>query len=197
MATVLSFLNPSNPAQQILPAASGGLNTIGFYGPGFGLSVKVGEYNETTYRTTEDGQTNGGALPNLGYANVSGAFVGPSIIAEELLEVENTEATLRVRLVTDASVGTQNTRFRSFDKNDINSAPSGVTVQAAEIIKPDPVRGSGDQFWLAIQGSGSVLSLTDQLTPAVQHDWFIGLSSLPVSIGEKTNFAFYFETEFL
>lgn len=197
MATVLSFLNPSNPAQEILPAASGGLNTIGFYGPAFGFSVKVGEYNETTYRTTEDGQTDGGALPNLKYANVSGAFVGPSIVAEELLSISNTEATVRVRLTTDSAVGTQNTNFRSFDKSSIDNAPSGVTVQAAEIIKPGAPQGSGDQFWMAIQGSGSVLSLDDQVTPATEHNWYIGLSSLPTSIGEKTNFAFYFETEFL
>jgi hypothetical protein len=197
MATVLSFLNPSNPAQEILPAASGGLNTIGFYGPAFGLSVRVGEYNETTYRTTEDGQTNGSALPNLRYANVSGAFVGPSIVASELLQVNNNESTVRVRLTTDSSVGTQNTNFRSFDKSSINNAPSGVTVQAAEIIKDGAGAGSGDQFWMQIQGSGAVLSLDDQATPATEHNWYIGLSCLPTSIGEKTNFAFYFETEFL
>ncbi len=197
MATTLSFLNPSNPAQQILPAASGGLNTIGFFGPAFGFSVRVGEYQETTFRTTEDGQTNGGQLPNLRYANVSGAFVGASIVAQELLTVNNNEATLRVRLQTDSSVGTQNTNFRSFDKSSINNAPSGVTVQAAEVIKDGAGPGSGDQFWTSIQGSGSVLSLDDQLTPATEHNWYIGLSSLPTSIGEKTLFAFYFETEFL
>jgi hypothetical protein len=197
MATVLSFLNPSNPAQEILPAASGGLNTIGFFGPAFGFSVKVGEYQETTFRTTEDGQTNGSQLPNLRYANVSGAFVGASIVAQELLTVANTEATLRVRLTTDSAVGTQNTNFRSFDKSSINNAPSGVTVQAAEVIKDGPGAGSGDQFWTAIQGSGSVLSLDDQTPTATEHNWYIGLSSLPTSIGEKTNFAFYFETEFL
>lgn len=197
MATSLSFLNPSNPAVEILPAASGGFNTVGFYGPAFGFSVRVGEYNETTYRTTEDGQTDGGALPNLTYANVSGAYVGPSIVAEELLEVSNSEATLRIRLQTDSAVGTQNSNFRSFDKNGINSSQSGVVVQAAEIIKPGAPRGSGDQFWQSIGGSGSVLSLDDQLTPATEHNWYIGLTCQPTSIGEKTNFAFYFETEFL
>ena len=161
MATTLTFRDPSAPATTINPAASGGFNTVGFYGPGFGLSVRVGEYNETTYRTTEDGQTNGGALPNLGYANVSGAFIGPSIIAEPLIDIANSQSTLLVRLNTDAAVATQNTRFRTFDKSNIDYAPSGVSVFAAEIIRDGAGVGSGDIFWTQIQGSGVVLSFDD------------------------------------
>ena len=197
MATTLSFLSPANPATEIAPAASGGFNTIGFYGPGFGLSVRVGEYNETTFRTTSDGQTDGGALPNLRYANASGAFVASEITATELLQVDNSEATLRVRLQTDSAVATQNTTFRAFDRTSIDSAPSGVTAYAAEIIKPTVSVGSGDAFWTQIQGSGSVLSLDDQSTPSTEHNWYIGLTSTPDSIGEKTNYGYYFETEFL
>lgn len=198
MATTVSFRNPASTSVQIAPAASGGFNTLGFYGAGFGLSVRVGEHNETTFRTTEDGQTDGGAFPNLRFANTSGTFVGAEISATELLEVDNTEATLLVRLNTDASVATQNTKFRAFDKTNINNAPSGVTVRAAEIIKANTlIRGSGDQNWSTIQGSGNVLSLDNQSTSATQHDWHIGITATPDSIGEKTNFAFYFETEFL
>jgi len=196
MATVLNFLNPSNPSTEILPAASGGFNTVGFYGPGFGLSVKVGEYNETTYRTTEDGQTNGTALPNLRYANTSGAYVGPSIIAAELVSVLNNESTIRVRLTTDSAVQTQNAEFRTFDKTSIDSAPSGVDVFSAEIINPSGT-GTGDVNWTQIQGSGTVLGLDDQTTASTEHNFYIALSATPTSIGEKTNFAFYFQAEFL
>lgn len=198
MATTLNFLSPANPSLEVLPAASGGFNTIGFYGPGFGLSVRVGEYNETTFRTTEDGSTDGSALPNLRYANTSGAYVASEIVATELTSVENSEATLRIRLTTDSAVSTQNAKFRTFDKTSINSAPSGVTVYAAEIIKPSgAVPGSGDTNWTEIYGSGSVLSLDDQATAATEHNFYIGLTCTPDSIGEKTNFAFYFECEFL
>jgi len=196
MATVLNFLNPSNPSTEILPAASGGFNTVGFYGPGFGLSVKVGEYNETTYRTTEDGQTNGTALPNLRYANTSGAYVGPSIIAAELVSVLNNESTIRVRLTTDSAVQTQNAELRTFDKTSIDSAPSGVDVFSAEIINPSGT-GTGDVNWTQIQGSGTVLGLDDQTTASTEHNFYIALSATPTSIGEKTNFAFYFQAEFL
>ena len=198
MATTVSFRNPASTSVEIAPAASGGFNTLGFYGPGFGLSVRVGEFNETTFRTTEDGQSDGGAFPNLRFANSSGTFVGAEIVATELLEVNNNEATLLIRLNTDSAVATQNTKFRAFDKTSIDSAPSGVTVRAAEIMKEDvSVRGSGDQDWTVIQGSTDVLSFDNQPDAATEHNWRVGITATPDSIGEKTNFAFYFETEFL
>lgn len=197
MATTLKFFDPADPLIEIFPAASGGLNTIGFYGPGFGLSVRVGEFNETTYRTTEDGQTNGTQLPNLRWANTSGAYVGPSITPIALINVLNSEATVRVELITDVAVQTQNTVFRAFDKVSIDNPPSGVDVYAAEVINPSGV-GTGDAFWVVqLGGSGTVLDLDDQTTPDTTHNWWVGLTATPTSIGEKTNFAFYFETEFL
>lgn len=195
-STLRWFAGDGSP--EINPAASGGFNTVGFFGGSFGLSIRVGEYNDNTYRTVENGTSDGGSLPNLKFANSSGAFVAAEITATELLEVNNSEATLRVRLNTDSAVGTQNTRFRAYDKLSINSNPSGVTVRAAEIRKDQTlVRGSGDTSWTTIAGSGSVLPLDDQADPATQHDWYIGLTASPNSIGEKTNFALYFETEFL
>lgn len=195
-STLRWFAGDGSP--EINPAASGGLNTVGFFGGSFGLSIRVGEYNETTYRTNENGTTDGGALPNLKFANISGAFVASEITATELLEIDNDESTIKVQLDTDSAVGTQNTKFRAYDKNSIDNNPSGVTVRAAEIRKDQTsVRGSGDTNWTNIKGSGTVLSLDNQPTTATQHEWFIGLTASPNSIGEKTNFAFYFETEFL
>lgn len=194
MATTLRFLNPANNSIEILPAASGGLNTVGFYGPGFGLSVRVGEFNETTFRTTEDGQTNGSQLPNVRWASATGGYVGASIIEQGLQSILTSEATLQVELVTDVAVQTQNAIFRTFDKASIDNPPSGVDVYAAEVASGV---ASGDATWTQIQGSGTVLSLADQTNNNTTHNWFVALSSSPTSVGEKTNFAFYFETEFL
>lgn len=195
-STIRWFAGDGSP--EISPAASGGFNTVGFYGGSFGLSIRVSEYNDTSYRTTEDGSSDGGALPNLKFANATGAYVASEISATELLEVDNDEATIRVQLTTDSAVGTQNTRFRAYDKSNIDNDPSGVTVKAAEIRKDNPaVRGSGDSSWTDIAGSGSVLSLDDQTNSDTEHTWYIGLTASPNSIGEKTNFALYFETEFL
>lgn len=195
-STIRWFAGDGSP--EINPAPSGGLNTVGFFGGGFGLSIRVGEYNDNSYRTNENGTTDGGSLPNLKFANVSGAFVASEIVATELLEVDNDESTLRIRLNTDSAVATQNAEFRAYDKLSINSDPSGVAVRAAEIRKDNvSVRGSGDTNWTLIAGSGTTLSLDDRTLAATQHDYFVGLTASPNSIGEKTNFAFYFQVEFL
>lgn len=206
MATTIKWgapagLNPENdPSPEIVPAESGTYDTLGFFGSAFGFSIRVGEYNNTSYVTNDDGTANNGSVPNLRYdtASNSGAYVGAESVATELLEVNNTEATLKIKLSTDTSVQTQNTSFRAFDRVNIDNNPSGVTVQAAEINKPSPsFRGSGDASWTSVAGSGSTLALDDQLLSSGVHVWYVGLSVTPTSIGEKTNLGFYFETEFL
>ena len=196
-STIRWFGGAGSP--EIAPAASGGFNTLGFFGASFGFSIRVGEYNTTTFRTNANGTSNGSQLPNIKFANSSGAYVGASLVAEELLEIENTLATLNVRLTTDTAIKTQNSNFRAFDRVNINNNPSGVYIAAAEIEKDNAsVRGSGDQFWQQIFGSGSVLTLSDQTTAnSTQHDWYIALTASPLSIGEKTEIGFYWETEFL
>ncbi len=196
MATTIDWFG-GDAANEILPAESGANDTLGFFGANFGFSIRVGEYNNTSFVTDDIGVTNFGQVPNLRFANVSGAFVASELTATELLEVDNTEATLRVRLNTDSAVGTQNSAFRAFDRVNINNGPSGVTVQSAEIIKPSPsLRGSGDVFWTTIAGTGD-LDLDDQVAASSVHTWYLGVTASPDSIGEKTDLGFYFESEFL
>lgn len=190
--------NIGNGSFEIFPAASGGFNTVGFFGASFGFSIRVAEFNQTTFRTNANGTANGGTMPNTRFANSSGAFVGGSPTVQDLLSIDDTESTISIRLTTDNAVGTQNTSFRAFDRIDINNNPSGVTVRAAQMLKPSPVvRGSGDISWTTVAGSGATLSLADQALNATTHDWFISLTATPLSIGEKTNIGFYFESEFL
>lgn len=196
MATTVEWYG-GDGANQILPAESGDNDTLGFFGAGFGFSIRVGEYNNTSYVTNDDGTTNHGQVPNLKWANSSGAYVASELTATELLNIDNSEATLRIKLETDSAVQTQNTSFRAFDRSNINNNPSGVTVYACEIIKPSPtVRGSGDTSWTQIAGSGSTLSMADQTTETGVHYFYVGLSVTPTSIGEKL-FGLYWESEFL
>jgi hypothetical protein len=198
MATTIEwFAGDGSP--EIAPASSGGLNTVGFFGSSFGFSIRVGEYNNTTYLTDANGTTDGGALPNLRFANSSGAYVASELTPTELLEVNNDEATIKVTLTTDNPIKTQNTNFRCFDRVSINNNPSGVTMRAAEIRKDQTgVRGSGDVSWTVIAGSGDVLALDDQTTENdTEHNFFVGLTATPTSIGEKNSIAFYWESEFL
>lgn len=197
MATTIDWYG-GDGANQILPAESGNNDTLGFFGAGFGFSIRVGEYNNTSYVTNDNGTTNFGQVPNLRWANTSGAYVASETVATELLEVDNTEATLRITLNTDSDVQTQNTTFRAFDRVNIDNDPSGVTILAAEINKPSPsIRGSGDTFWTTIAGSGATLALDDKLFASGVQQWYIGVTGTPTSIGEKTNLGYYFETEFL
>jgi hypothetical protein len=185
-------------ANEIVPAESGANDTLGFFGANFGYSIRVGEYNQTSFVTTDNGSANHGQVPNLKYANVSGAYVASELTASELLEVNNDEATLQIRLVNDTPVQTRNTSFRAFDRSNVNNNPSGVAIYAAEILKGSvSVRGSGDTNWTQIYGSGSTLTLEDHLYGSGTHYWYVGLTATPQSIGQKTQIGFYFETEFL
>ena len=195
MATTIDWFG-GDGANEILPAESGASDTLGFFGANFGFSIRVGEWNNTNFVTDDIGTTNFGQVPNLRFANISGAFVASELTATELLEVDNSEATLRITLSTDSSVGTQNSAFRAFDRVSIANPPSGVTVNAAEIIKPDPVRGSGDTNWTTIAGTGD-LDFTNQVAASSVHQWYVAVTVSPDSIGEKTDLGFYFETEFL
>lgn len=183
---------------QIVPAESGANDTLGFFGANFGYSIRVGEYNQTSFVTTDDGSANHGQVPNLKYANTSGAYVASELTATELREINNDEATLQITLTNDAAVQTRNTSFRSFDRSNINNNPSGVTIYAAEILKDQvSVRGSGDTSWTSIYGSGAPLTLEDHLYGSGTHRWYLGLTATPNSIGQKTQIGYYFETEFL
>jgi hypothetical protein len=185
-------------ANEIVPAESGNNDTLGFFGANFGYSIRVGDFNNTCFVTTDNGSANHGQVPNLRWANVSGAYVASELTATELLEINNDEATLQITLTNDTAIQTRTTSFRAFDRSNINNNPSGVTIYGAEILKDQvSVRGSGDQFWTNIYGSGSTLSMEDHLYGSGTHRWYVGLTATPLSIGQKTQIGFYFETEFL
>lgn len=196
MATTIDWYG-GDGSNEIVPAESGEFDTLGFFGAAFGFSIRVGEWNNTCRVTNDNGTTDNGQIPNLRWANTSGAFVASDLIARELNQIDNDEATLRVRLNTDSDVTTQNSAFRAFDRVNIANAPSGVTVNACEIrkIPADPV-GSGDSNWTTVAGTGA-LSFDDQTVASGTHAWYVGISASPTSIGEKTDLGFYFETEFL
>lgn len=191
MATTIDWFG-GDFVNQILPAESGTFDTLGFFGGGFGLSIRVGEWNDTSWVTNDDGTAQNGQVPNCKFANNTGVFT-PSIIDPRLLtDLDVDEATLAIRLTTDNAVSTQATSFRAFDRINIDSIPSGVTVRAAEI----KAGGSGDASWTTVAGTGS-LSLDNQAAPSSVHIFYVAVTASPDSIGEKTNLGFYWESEFV
>lgn len=204
MATI-SFL--TNGFEVGTSAASG----VGFYGSsGFGYSVPVGEYQSNTYITDSTGTSQGVQGNNCKYNTSTSVVIGTASSGVSLTSLPNHQSTLNVRFTHGSAVQTQNGYLRAYDRVGINNNPSGVTVQACNIIHPtitqSPV-GSGSSSWTQIYGSGSKLSLVSgpgisglspngTSTSSTQHDWYVAMSVSPTSVGSKT-FAAYVEMEYL
>lgn len=184
---------------------------LGFYGSSFGQSVEVGAYQDSTYITSSTGTVEGPQATNIKYTHPSSGSIN-GLDSVNLLDVPNYLATLNIRFTNDTAVKCQNPRFYVYDRSNINNNPSGVLCKVAEIIHPNPTQtgltGSGSSSWATVQGSGSVLTLTNTspgysgLSPSgdstydTRHDWYLAISSSPSSVGSKT-FAGYVSVEYL
>ena len=172
---------------------------LGFYGSnGFGYSVSIGSYQDTTFITDSTGSDEGPQVDNTKYVNTSGVSVngGGNIHIQEL---PNYLATLNARFTNAQSVKTQNAKIYGSERGDKNAAPSGLTLKAASVIHPNTTQdlsGSGSANWVTLQGSGVTLSLHDSpgtsgLSPNgsetqdTRHDFYIALSSKPNTAGAK------------
>lgn len=186
---------------------------LGFYGQGFGRSVPVGEYQTTTFITDENGTVQGAQVDNIKYISpASGQVNGGGDI--NITHIPNRLATLNPRFINDTEVQVQNVEARIYDRVNIDNPASGVTCKVAELIHPDPVNGpggSGDTEWLTPAGSAVVVVLapspgisglyagngSNSTRPDTRHDWYLGISASPDSIGSKTQFGLSLSLEYL
>jgi hypothetical protein len=184
---------------------------LGFYGGGFGFSVDVGSFQDTTFITNSAGTAQGPQVNNVKYMNSMSGIINSASSGVMLRQIPNNLATLNIRFTHTSAVKTQNGVFHIFDRTNVNSPASGVTARVAQIIHPDTVQndnGSGDVTWVGIAtnpqtgsatvgGSGITVSLvsspgTSGLRPNgadttdTQHDWYIAVSVSPDSVGSKT-----------
>jgi len=118
---------------------------IGFFGGGFGISVPVGGYQDTTYVTNGDGTASGircnntkwladNTYPNSGVSSNGGSLI-------QLRAMPNYYAPLNIRFTHDEAVRVQNCKLRIFDRSDISQTATGVTTQVFECRHPHPVEG--------------------------------------------------------
>lgn len=186
---------------------------LGFFGAGFGESVDVGEYQDTTFITDGNGLVEGPQVNNIKYTHPnSGSINGAGSVT--LSSIPNYLATLNVRFTHSTAVKCQNVKMYIYDRSSINNPASGVTTKVAELIHVDTVQnanGSGDTAWITPAGSSLVVELAD--SPGVsgfyagggsvstrddeRHDWFAAISASPDSIGSKTQYGLYVELEYL
>ncbi len=108
---------------------------IGFYGAGFGISVAVGQKQESTWVTNSAGTNQGAQLNNTKYMSVSG------VSSNTLGEIENEKlpnylAPLNIRFEHSDPVRVQNCKLRIFDRNDIAKHASGVNTYVYEVRHP-------------------------------------------------------------
>jgi hypothetical protein len=186
---------------------------LGFYGGGFGQSVNVGAYQNTTFITDSTGANQGSQVNNVTYVNLMSGIVNSSTSGILLTAIPNYQATLNIRFTNDSAVKTQNVKLRIYDRSSIDVAPSGVVSQVAEVIHLSNIQtnnGSGNSAWTSVGGSGVVLTLAP--SPGMsgcfagngvastyndtRHDNFVCISQSPSSIGSKLS-ALYVSLEYL
>lgn len=214
MATVSFYAGDDNNITNL--AGSG----LGFYGAGFGYSVSVGAWQDTTWITNANGTSQGPQANNVKYANQGSGYVDSSTTPTGLRFIPNQQATLNIRFTHGSNVNVQNAQVRLFDRYDINNAPSGVSTALCQTIHPGTSQsgpqGSGSTVWTIVSGdrvAGSGISLGLAPNPGIsglyagngsnsvvssnQHDWYICVSSSPDSTGSKTQYGLRFSVDYL
>lgn len=193
---------------------------LGFYGAGsFGSSVQVGSYQDNTFITDSTGSSNGPKCNNIKYVHPASGDLGGGDV-RYLRAIPNQLATLNIRFTNTTPVATQNIAVRIFDRVNINNPASGVTTMVSELVHPWNTQspdGSGSTSWAHLGGSGGTINGVTYDNPLVllnspgsggwapsgtstvdvQHDWYLGISGSPDSIGSKTQYGLYVSLEYL
>jgi hypothetical protein len=128
---------------------------LGFYGLSHGLSVPVGNCQDTTFITSEDGTHPGSQLHNTKYVSTgtAGSVAGTvSVNGAGSISIENLPnhlCPLNIRFENTDAVRVQECELRIFDKANIENAASGVTTYVYEARHP-----SADQTLLSLKHRG-------------------------------------------
>ena len=144
----------------------------------FDSKIKVDEYNDSTHVKADDDsdKSSGNSPVNNKYVSETEVSVDGGT-AKALDTITDSECALKVNFAHGSDVEVENAIFYAYDGTSTTDAPDGITFQAAE---------SGDDTWTNAEGSASALALDDKTTAGQLHDYFIGASARPTSVGEKT-----------
>lgn len=156
----------------------GATDTLQFAGGTFDSNVTVGAYQDSTHVKASGGTDSSAANTPNNVKYISGTQGDWGAGTELLTAILTSECTLKVNFSDAASVATSAAIFYAYDGTTTTTGPTGVTFYAFE---------QGDANWTLAEGSGSAVTLTDQAA-ATSHDFFIGVSASPDSVGLKSNF---------
>ena len=184
---------------------------LGFYGfAGFGSPLSLNETNGRTFVADTTGATAKEECDNCRRSSASGVIVGQVGSGISLLNLPNYLTTINLRFTHPTAVLIQNARLVAFDGTTLATAPTGLSVYGAETIHTSRLQtdtGTGDSVWTLMQGSGLQLDLVaspgtsgiSPLGPATtdtRHDWYVALSAIPTTPGDKT-FSFRADLEYI
>lgn len=125
---------------------------LGFYGDDYGISVPVGQFQNSTWVTNSNGTaTDQYRLNNTKYVS-SGTTSINGTVAKQNWQIPNYLAPLNIRFTHDEAVKVQNCKLRIFDRNNINRQASGVSTMVYEVRHPN---GSESVSGLSFRGNGA------------------------------------------
>lgn len=193
-----------------------GNSGLGMFSSAFGNSVKVGQYQDTTYITDGNGVNQGPQTNNIKFFNGTSGYIAGGSIPTGITYIPNYLSTLQIRFSNDIAVKTQNGKLYLYDRVNQSNVGSGVTAQLAEIIHPDTVQnntGSGNTTWTVISGIAGTtinyITLYDSpgqsglfnnrssTRPDTIHDFYILASLSPNNVGSKSNLGLFCSLEYL
>lgn len=157
-----------------------------FAGAAFDDPIFVGEYNDSTHVKDGDDDSDKSASNgprNNKFISQTGGAGGKSQVqvdggATELLDaLTNGDAAVHIDITEAIAVTIEDAVFYCYNTTPA-TPPVGEDIRAAEV---------GDTNFTQAEGSGSPLVLTDQSTPATNHDYYIIFSSGPTAVGLKSN----------
>ena len=223
MATITFHANDENlgvGTEGTLIEHTGG-SGLGFFGAGFGISVPVGQTQDTTFVTNGDGTNQGARIQNTKYM-AAGTTSFNAGTAQNNQTLPNRYAPLNVRFTH-----TEPVRVRHPYPNDGTNGDNAVYSTSS--------RGVGDHNWVTYEGGETPtdmnfvsspgtsgwntvsndavvttypdgtgvggykvwLSNSGSLLRDIRHDWYVAISAEPDSIGSKTEYGLYFTLEYL
>ena len=155
---------------------------IGFFGDNHGDTIEVGNYQSSIHILEEIGIDNCDDHPtnqveNLQYvtdttgqhrSGVSSGVLSLSAVEESSL--------FRYHFNHGSAVSTSGATYYSYDGSTPATPPVGVGTYAFEF---------GDSTWSSASGSAANLGLGDQGS-ATDHDFFVGVSATPDTVGAKS-----------
>ena len=149
--TQVAGVTPSDPL--VIPHTAPSNSGIGFYGGDFGLSVPVGQPQESTFVTNDQGTTQGIRLQNTKWMSASQVEFQNTTMP--LTQMCNYYAPLNIRFTHTSPVRTQNCKLRIFDRQDITKAAIDVDTYAWEVRHPSPQELPANGVSLTHRGDSS------------------------------------------